>query len=310
MAAKGSQTCTDCHANLRTKTGKPQVAANIASFAQGHPEFAAVRNGAADPSEIKFNHQTHVKGDLTLKCGECHRATGVDEAWNFGQAPPGQPPSVAATMPQGRLSPRALMQPVNYYEECSGCHALSFDDRIPDAAPHDKPEVVDGFVTQKLQKYIGEHPAELGKANAPTSAGEWVKWRVSEDEKQLWTTTCERCHNMQPAVNGDFPVVPETRINRRWFAKAGFDHSAHQELECASCHAKATSSTKASDVLLPGIQVCQECHGAGVRGASADCSTCHLYHDWNKARPIDGRFSIHQLRSSNAPPGLSPAHPN
>jgi hypothetical protein len=191
------------------------------------------------------------------------------------------------------------MQPINYYEQCSVCHQLTFDDRIPDAAPHDKPEVVHAFVTQKLGEYIAGHAAELGKPGAPDSPAAWVAFRASQDEKQLWETACQRCHNMQLAAAGGLPRVPETKINRRWFTKAEFDHSAHQELQCVSCHANAASSTKASDVLLPSIRVCRECHGAaGVRGAAAECSSCHLYHDPAKARPVDGRFSIHQLTTN------------
>ncbi len=294
VAANGSQACSNCHSNLHTKTGRLSVAANIESFTKGHPEFAPLRRGAADPAAIKFNHKTHV-GDLMLKCGECHRPGGVDEAWNFGHAEAGKPSPAVDAMPGGRLSPRALMQPVNYDEQCSGCHQLTFDDQITDAAPHDKPEVVDAFVTEKLQQYIAGHPAELKKAGAPGSAGDWVRLRLAADEKQLWMTTCERCHQMQPGAGGSLPVVPETRVNRRWLPKAEFDHSAHQELQCLSCHANAVSSTKASDVLLPGIRECRQCHGAGVPGASAECSTCHLYHDWSRGRPVDGKFTIRQL---------------
>jgi len=294
LLAAESGTCTACHSNLRTKTGKPRVAAGIESFAHGHPEFAALRDGNSDPTAIKFNHKTHVQGDLKVKCIDCHRPAGVDAPWNFGQAPPLSPP-VAAAMPHGRTSPRALMQPVNYYEQCSVCHQLNFDDRISDAAPHDKPEVVHAFVTRKLREYIAGHPAELGKAGAPASPEGWVRFRASEDEKQLWTVTCNRCHDLQLAADGALPGVPETKINQRWFAKAEFDHSAHQELQCVSCHPNAPSSTKASDVLLPGIKVCAECHVAGSKGASADCSTCHLYHDWSKTRLADGRFTIRQL---------------
>ena len=114
-------------------------------------------------------------------------------------------------------------------------------------------------------------------------------------EKQLWTVTCQRCHDMQPGASDGLPGVPETKIVRRWFTKAEFNHSAHQELQCVSCHPNAATSVKASDILLPGRALCAECHGAGVGNAAADCSTCHLYHDWNKARPVDGQFNIRQL---------------
>jgi hypothetical protein len=299
LVGSSGRVCTGCHSDLKVKAGKPVVAANIESFTHGHPEFAALRNGSPDPGAIKFNHKVHVKGDVPLKCGECHRPEGIDDAWNFGQAPPVPAPAAPVTMPSGRVAPHALMQPVNYYQQCSVCHALTFDDRIPDAAPHVKPEVVHEFVSRKLTEYIAGHPADLGKAGAPGNAAEWVRFRASEDEKQLWTTTCQRCHDMQSAAGGGLPRVPETKIVRRWFTRAEFNHSAHQELQCVSCHPNAATSVKSSDVLLPGLSLCAQCHGAGVGTASADCSTCHLYHDWNKARPVDGRFGIHDLTAGD-----------
>ncbi|HEX4274516.1 MAG TPA: cytochrome c3 family protein [Bryobacteraceae bacterium] len=276
IAAQGSQLCTSCHSNLHTRSGKTQVAANIESFTHGHPEFSVLRSGAADPAAIKFNHKAHV-GDLSQKCGDCHHAGG---GVNDGAGAAG--------------SPRGVMRPVGYQEQCSTCHPLSFDDKIPDAAPHDKPEVVHEFVTRKLREYIAGHASELGKAGTPRNAAEWVRSQVEVDEKQLWTTTCDRCHTLHPAAGAGLPSVPETKISHRWFTKAKFDHSAHQELQCVSCHANAASSTKASDVLLPGIRTCQECHGVAAK-ASGECSTCHLYHDWTKGRPVDGKFTIKQL---------------
>jgi predicted CXXCH cytochrome family protein len=42
-----------------------------------------------------------------------------------------------------------------------------------------------------------------------------------------------------------------------------FSHKLHLslKLECTTCHAAATSSTKASDNLMPAKTVCRQCHG-------------------------------------------------
>jgi hypothetical protein len=42
-----------------------------------------------------------------------------------------------------------------------------------------------------------------------------------------------------------------------------FPHSPHIQngVECLTCHDKAKTSTLSSDVLLPGSDVCQDCHG-------------------------------------------------
>ena len=282
LVSGNDRTCVDCHSNLQTKKGAPTVAANISSFTSGHPEFAAVRKPSAGPG-IKFNHQIHVAG-ASMPCGGCHTPEGV-----------GQPPGTG--MHEGSRA-RAYMQRVTYQDQCAGCHALNFDDLITDAtAPHDKPEVVHAFVEQKLTSFIAAHPGELGKKGAPGSPAAWVKFRTSEDEKQLWGATCARCHEMGAADASGFPTVPPTKANARQFTGAVFDHGAHQELQCASCHTGAAASTSASDQLLPGIAVCKTCHNSEARTAGDSCTTCHVYHDWSKGKAVDGKFTIDHLIS-------------
>jgi predicted CXXCH cytochrome family protein len=72
--------------------------------------------------------------------------------------------------------------------------------------------------------------------------------------------------------------------------KGWFDHAAHKEETCESCHA-ATTSAKATDLLLPGISTCRTCH-VGENGGklkpvkdpvASSCALCHDYHLDNKA---------------------------
>ena len=60
-----------------------------------------------------------------------------------------------------------------------------------------------------------------------------------------------------------------------------FDHGAHQEVACESCHVGVSKSEKTTDVLLPGKENCYQCHDqAGSLGmVKSDCITCHSYHD-------------------------------
>ena len=72
------------------------------------------------------------------------------------------------------------------------------------------------------------------------------------------------------------PNVPEI-----WMPASIFDHGAHQEVACDSCHLGVHESTKTADVLLPGVNNCHQCHaGPGVKGAVAsECVLCHSFHD-------------------------------
>ena len=107
--------------------------------------------------------------------------------------------------------------------------------------------------------------------------------------------TCKECHEIAPADQG-IPPIAKANTTTRWFKHAEFDHSAHQMIVCESCHQKARTSTKTSDVLLPGIAVCRECHVSGKSDAAgANCAECHLYHDPAKRKHVEGSFTSDQI---------------
>jgi hypothetical protein len=271
--------CTQCHGSLRTRSGRLSVAANIQNM-MTHPQFAQVA-AAKDPGGLRFNHQKHV-GELNQVCGDCHSPADVAQ----GMAKPD---------PHSHVSSRALMSIPTYAGTCMPCHALTVDDQISDPVPHDKPEVVHQFLEKNLTAYIASHPGDLGKDGAPRNAAAWVQSRIAADEKTLMGETCRRCHAFQPAEAFAVSAIVPTKVPARWFTKASFDHGAHKGLTCASCHAKALTSTVASDVLLPGIGVCRNCHAPGSASAGSNCSNCHMYHDWSKEKPVNGKYMIEQM---------------
>jgi predicted CXXCH cytochrome family protein len=70
------------------------------------------------------------------------------------------------------------------------------------------------------------------------------------------------------------------RQQSRFFQHGWFDHEAHKQEKCTSCH-EAESSKQSSDLLLPGIAQCRTCH-LGESAAKAEvpssCAMCHTYH--------------------------------
>jgi hypothetical protein len=289
LASTSDRACTQCHANLTTTHGSSNFASNIRGFDSSHPEFAALRPGTSDPGTIKFNHHVHLKEDLRgangpvqLKCADCHQAD---------------------------LSNRAYMEPVNYEKHCASCHTLQFDRRFSESAPHKEPKVVYDFVFQKLTAYIAAHPAEIPLVDEPDkrlpsrppqpparNAAEWVQQRMVDAQLLLWRKSCKECHRLSyPAGPDALPVVAKSKITTRWLPHAEFNHEAHQMVQCASCHAKANESRETSDVLIPGVQTCRQCHRAGPDAAEARCFECHVYHDWSKEKPVAGKYVIQQL---------------
>jgi len=231
ISAVNSQTCAECHSDLKTNKGSPQYQAHINSFLDGHPQFAALRDSPRDPGTIKLNHQLHMKPvrrspnnpvTVQLVCGDCHRGSAVQAQWNYSD-----PKYVAAKVtytPEGELLPvkgeilpshnamtgRELMAPVKYATACASCHELKFSGNIDEGAPHDKPEVVHAFVMKKFQDYIAAHPADLrevrdpgrdlaGKPNPPRlqvlTPAQWVAQQTAVAEELLWKK-CSECHTL------------------------------------------------------------------------------------------------------------------
>ena len=307
LASTSDQACTQCHSNLAAKSKNQTLkfVANISAFDRSHPEFAPLRPGRSDPGTIKFNHQVHLDpkkgirgphGVVMLKCADCHRPPRPNQTWPYGEAQ------------QADAGSLAYMAPVNYMEHCSACHTLQFDKRIADPAPHKEPKVVYEFVVKKLTDYIAANPGAIHIVDepdkrlpsrpvppVPRNAQEWVAYKLADAQLLLWRKACKECHSLNYPAGENLPAVAKAEITKRWLPHSEFDHQAHQMLACTSCHSKATNSKETSDVLLPGIQVCRDCHRPGKDAAEARCFECHTYHDWSKEKPVTGTFTVRQL---------------
>ena len=179
------------------------------------------------------------------------------------------------------------MRPVTFQRDCSYCHALYFDPLIDAQVPHDKTSVVDAFVERELRQFIAANPRQIGRveplrgripvnfpepALPPTvarNAEEWVDARTTAVEDYLWTKTCAQCHRMTASADAILQIVP-TAIPVSWMPRARFDHRAHQLATCTSCHTTAAASTETTDVLVPPLATCQQCHNDSRRRRRRD----------------------------------------
>jgi Cytochrome c7 and related cytochrome c len=330
--------CTQCHADLRARNGNSTYVRMVRDFDKGHPEFAALRPGASDPSQIKLNHYAHLRpnlagpsGTVQMDCQDCHRLASPNQSWPYGmsQAPlqpnsqPGQSSPQAmtssASMSADTKHPRSrdTMLPIFYATQCAACHVkdLQFDKRFDQPAPHDKPEVVQAFLVQNYSDYFATHPEALAEAVSPErilpskmklplpiphTRQEWMDQQVMLADLLLFGKGCKLCHVMIEG-NGRLPMVAKSSIPARWFPHAEFSHDSHRLLTCTACHGRTPESRETADILLPGIATCRSCHqdsGPRSDAASGRCSECHSYHDWSKEKPIHGKFTIPQLRAA------------
>jgi hypothetical protein len=293
LAMVTTSSCTQCHADLKVKEGKTDYALNIKSLSNGHPEFAAVRPGhPPDPGTLKLNHQIHLKKDLRgpdgkpvqMVCSDCHQLT---------------------PNPGSRRSLSPEIAQVTFEQHCKSCHPLVFDKRFAEPAPHKETKVVEDYVVKTYTDYIAMHPEQVHEPlqlnpdlptrpipPPPRNEEEWIAQRVEEAERLLWQKSCKECHILTYPAPTTRPEVPKSNTTTRWMKHAWFDHKPHQLVACAECHTEAPTSQKTEDVLLPVIATCQKCHYEGSKSADVECSECHAYHDWSKAKPTKSTNTI------------------
>ena len=329
IAEVPNSSCTQCHAQLRTAKGTPSVATTITLFISNHPEFRAKLATAKDPGTIKLNHAVHLAanlkgphGPVQMECGDCHRSNPNVGPWPYAAA--GEPPPAVPGV-RGRPQEFPYMMPIKYTQQCAACHALEFDKRFgSEQVPHDKPEVVHKFLVERYRKFLADHPAGWHDNTPPQlrrivaesrmmPAGtpeQWVEMQVDAAERLMWQKTCKECHTVPLAAAGSLPEMPKSAIPQRWMNHAAFNHTAHNLLECESCHTETRKSKETSDILVPGIATCRTCHRREQEtgeGADARCSECHVYHDWSHLKRVKTPYTIPQIRGAAPVPEMKTA---
>jgi hypothetical protein len=245
ITAASQQTCAECHSDLKTNGGAPHYAAHIDSLQDGHPQFAALREGQRDPQTIKLNHSIHMKpirrgpnGPMVqLECSDCHRPAAVKATWTYADAKyvtatptyseEGELRTIKAET-LGAHAPtagRELMAPVKFATACASCHLLAFDKHFDEGVPHDKPEVIRAFLLKKFQEYIVAHPADVRVVRDPSrdltgkpippevrilTPAQWVTERTAIAEELLWRKTCNQCHTLMQTNGTSLPQVQDS----------------------------------------------------------------------------------------------------
>lgn len=300
LASIPDQSCTACHANLQRKDGLATSLDPVTSFASGHPEFHVITENKPDPGQVHFNHARHLVASglprpdgktETLDCSACHQ-------------------------PDAK---REYLRPINYDAHCARCHPLNVQlagiertDENRDAllaferkpAPHRAPEEVEASLRQRLHRLYQEakpRPEPPGDralsgwiAARQAQEEAWVTQQLTEAERVLFSGGggCRHCHTeTRPWEPGTLPTLAAAKITSRWMPLSHFSHDSHRVLRCDACHEGAEKSTKSSDVLMPGIKSCRECHNPSV-GVKSECVDCHRYHDRSREHGLEGKKSL------------------
>lgn len=291
LDAPGQQFCADCHGRLKSNLPETTLG-NASDFGKLHPQFTA-----AVVTEPMTRKLTEVSLD-----GVRHQDDGLSFPHRLHLDPLGGVARMAANIGAERgYGPGGLQckdchhptedgvrfKPVQMERDCEGCHSLAYDkvggifrrlhhgdvnQLIADLSARDYHP---GSPADTSRRRPGEYaPGGLYSFNysAPAWHGLQLRGALSKDG------ICGECHR-PTMVNGKLGVVPVTQP-MRFFNHGWFDHAAHKQEKCESCHA-ARQSASASDVLLPGIKQCRTCHvgeSAPKDKVASSCAMCHGYH--------------------------------
>jgi predicted CXXCH cytochrome family protein len=289
--------CVSCHSDLKRREPDTKLL-DVHDFGTGHPEFrpsvpAGRPDGrlvrvaiGSDPtlkevSNLIFPHAAHLdkkgirhpdEGKIVLACADCH------------------------TMEPGGSG----MLPIRMEEHCNACHLLTFDKSAPDRQlPHGKPkEAVEhmrefyakvallGGFSDPLAPPVVQHRRRPGETLDSAESIASLRWALDKAREVATETigkrACGACHYVSPPGHGTedgiWGVAP-VQVVDRWMLKGRFVHADHQQVECTHCH-EAEMSKTSSEILLPKIELCRDCHGGETVAdkVRSTCVSCHEFH--------------------------------
>ena len=192
------------------------------------------------------------------------------------------------------------MLPVSFEKHCSNCHDLKFEPQAPDKEiPHGNITLAKEYVigtyaefalrgnfiesdnfkndASTFRKLINDKPKTKEEKKA---ALEWAEAKTKEIiDGRYGRGLCGECHQINDNVKTASWDIATVHVPKKWLPKSHFNHEPHKDRECTTCH-NAKKSEKATDILLPSITTCQECHGgeSTTSKVRSTCTECHGFH--------------------------------
>ncbi|MBV1690163.1 cytochrome c3 family protein [Novosphingobium sp. G106] len=294
MALPAQQFCSDCHGALKDKLPDTRLG-NASDFGKMHPQFtpAIVTDpvtGRTTPvsldahprenSGLAFPHSVH----LDPLGGVARMAASIGREKGYGRA------GLQCENCHHATEDGVRFQKINMERDCEACHSLAYDK-------------VGGTVRRLRHGDVDQMIADLSAAgpNAPIAAdrhrpGQFApggNYHINFTPPRYTSATfqqalskdgvCGECHT--PVMRNGKPGVMPVRLVSRYMVDGWFNHKAHTQEKCTSCHA-AEKSASSTDLLLPNVQSCRTCHqGEDSHQAKvpSGCAMCHGYHPTQNA---------------------------
>ncbi len=299
MEPASQQFCADCHDTLDTRLMDTSLG-NASDFGLKHPQFqptfftalnqdqpvrVSLDNDPEEMSGLKFPHDVH----LDKTGGVARMAMRLGRGNGYGGP-------LECSSCHTEDANRIGFQPVEMESACESCHSLVFD-RVGGVfrrLPH-------GDVEQMRANLLAmdrtpRRPIVTGRSRPGQFArgsqyyanfGRPLPSLVGVDRALAPGGVCGECH-LPGTTNGRPDVIP-VNLPDRFMLHGYFDHAAHEQEECSTCHAAETSES-ATDLLLPDLAICRDCH-MGETAIESDvpssCAMCHSYHVPTGPAPLD-----------------------
>ena len=310
MAATPQKFCADCHDGMQGRlksAGHPTMLGDASDFGTGHPEFrplvraapgaklarAAPGKGMADYNGLKFPHDVH----LQATGGVARMAASFRGRHDFGQ-------KLECENCHRVEADGVRVKPVEMERDCAMCHSLAFETvgGTTRTLRHGEPAQVVADLTAYYRSTPPSRPLQLGgmQRRRPGAYAEGQVYNIYFNEVAVRPSraqdavravfskggACYDCHTIFAPAAGNNWRVAAVNQTPRYLQKGWFDHDAHKETACADCHTAAPASKTSTDLLVPGLRQCRDCH-VGESGArlvkvqtatESPCAMCHEYH--------------------------------
>ena len=286
-------TCGDCHrpaaANAQWKYGDANHAAAAVSYSDAE-SFLAVGSRGFTPHAPASGRELMAPVKFLAACSSCHLLT-FDK--RFTEGVPHDKPEVISTFLWNKYTKYIEAHPGELHEVQDPSRDLTGKPLAPRTR------------TVTAQQWIADQVAiatELLSHKTCAQCHRGARGPLAELRAARWASANEASgpgtiHVPAATVTRllAMPAIAPANVTLRWMPHAKFDHDAHTGFTCVGCHEKALTSRESSDVLIPGIATCRQCHAPGPGHAESRCFECHTYHDWAKRREVEPNFTLPAL---------------
>ncbi len=311
MAPRSQEQCADCHRDVQSVAANAK-SGKVTDFGSAHAEFRLslldVNKPGAMPqrvrlstpaspemverSNLKFDHKLHMDPAGVRDPNGKYDPAGTRDA-------AGRPTVLRCSTCHQPNEGGRLIASISMEKHCQRCHSLAFEPKVTQrqVVHGDEAEIATMLREFYARIVLGDVPPGVNppldlprmRPGAELTFPERLQALQIADQKadtvlrELFDTrkVCSTCHEVTRTAGSVGWRVAPVRVAKVWMPQALFSHAKHKMEDCRKCH-DTTGSKSASDIAMPSIAVCRECHvgATPVTGkVTSDCAMCHKFHD-------------------------------